>query len=106
MEPRALIIDASITQGGAAETSRPTDVVNPVFEVDNVLHYCVTRNTTLVARTASRAISSALVPYLCRYATENESEQPDAHQNPDSGFVLVNGVFQSKYSRIESRGNA
>jgi len=64
MKPKALIIDLSIDQGGCVETSRPTSLSAPTFVEENVIHYCVPNNPTLVARTATYALSNVSLPYL------------------------------------------
>ncbi|MBI3962366.1 MAG: alanine dehydrogenase [Deinococcus sp.] len=64
MRPDAVILDLSIDQGGCVETSRPTTLEDPVFRAHGVLHYCVPNTPALVARTASHALSHAVVPLL------------------------------------------
>jgi alanine dehydrogenase len=70
MPPGAAIIDVSIDQGGCVETSRPTTLRDPSFVKHGVVHYCVPNFTALVARTASRALSNVLRPYLVRLADD------------------------------------
>ena len=64
MKPGSVIIDASIDQGGCVETSRPTTLDQPTFVVHNVVHYCVPNMTANIARTASRALANAAMPYV------------------------------------------
>jgi alanine dehydrogenase len=64
MRPRAVIIDFSIDQGGCVETSRPTTHRDPIFIAEGVIHYCVPNVPARVARTASYALTNALLPYL------------------------------------------
>jgi alanine dehydrogenase len=64
MRPRAVIIDFSIDQGGCVETSRPTTHRDPIYFDEGVLHYCVPNVPARVARTASHALTNALLPYL------------------------------------------
>ncbi|MDR7419046.1 MAG: alanine dehydrogenase [Armatimonadota bacterium] len=64
MRPRAVIIDFSIDQGGCVETSRPTTHRDPVYFEEGVIHYCVPNVPARVARTASYALTNALLPYL------------------------------------------
>lgn len=64
MRPRAVIIDYAIDSGGCVETSRPTTLVNPSYVEEGVIHYCVPNVPALVARTASYALSNAVLPYL------------------------------------------
>ena len=42
MKPGSVIVDVAIDQGGSTETSRPTTHRNPIYEVDGIVHYCVT----------------------------------------------------------------
>lgn len=100
MAPRAVIIDASITQGGAAETSRPTDVLNPTYIVDDIVHYCVTRITSTVARTASRTVSSALVPYLLSFAEYTMEQAIEQHKEFGSGMICIDGKMRRKYDYL------
>jgi len=103
MQPRSVIIDASITQGGAAETSRPTDVHNPTYIVDDIVHFCLPRITSLVARTTSRAISCALTPYLLQFAHYSPEQAIEAQCEFDSGIVALNGEMRKKYDYLDSK---
>jgi alanine dehydrogenase len=68
MPRRALIVDVAIDQGGCAETSRPTTHQDPVYVVDEVVHYCVTNMPGAVPVTSTRALTNATLPYLHRLA--------------------------------------
>jgi alanine dehydrogenase len=68
MKPGSVVIDVSIDQGGCVETSRPTGLDQPTFVVHDVVHYCVSNMTANVARTASRALTTAALPYLVELA--------------------------------------
>ena len=70
MRAGAVIIDVSIDQGGCVETSRPTTLRDPTFVKHGVIHYCVPNFTALVARTASRALSNVVRPYLLKLADQ------------------------------------
>ncbi len=64
----SVIIDLSIDQGGCFETSRPTRLSDPTYIRHGVTHYCVPNVPSLVARTASHALSNAVLPYVRRIA--------------------------------------
>jgi len=64
MKPRAIIIDAAIDQGGCLETSRPTTHDNPTFTEEEVIHYCVPNISSIVARTATNALSNVVFKYI------------------------------------------
>ena len=42
MKKGAVIVDVAIDQGGCVETARPNTHSDPAYEVDGVVHYCVT----------------------------------------------------------------
>ncbi len=80
MRPGAVIVDLSIDEGGCVETSRPTTIASPTFVTSGVIHFCVPNLTTLVARSASRAISHTLSPYLGalgEHGAEHVDKVPD-----------------------------
>lgn len=64
MYPGAVLVDVAIDQGGCAETSRPTSYSQPVFTVDEVIHYCVPNMPGAVPRTSTLALTNATLPYV------------------------------------------
>lgn len=90
MKPGSVIIDVSIDQGGCVETSRPTTLDRPTFVVHNVVHYCVPNMTANIARTASRALANAAIPYI----TELASQGIENTLRNDAG--LAGGVYMYK----------
>ena len=70
MKRGSVIVDVAIDQGGCCETSRPTSHSEPTYEVDGVLHYCVTNMPGAVARTSTLALTNATLPYALRLANK------------------------------------
>lgn len=68
MNPGSVIIDISVDQGGCIETTRPTTYAEPTFLVNDVVHFGVTNMPGAVPRSASQALSAALLPYILRLA--------------------------------------
>jgi alanine dehydrogenase len=64
MKKGSVIVDVSIDQGGCIETSRPTLLDHPTFTEHGVVHYCVPNMTSNIARTASRSMANAAMPYI------------------------------------------
>ena len=64
MKSGALFVDLSIDEGGCSETSRPTSLDDPIYVEEGIRHLCVPNLPSVVARTASRAHSIAVLPYL------------------------------------------
>ncbi|MBW2457523.1 MAG: alanine dehydrogenase [Deltaproteobacteria bacterium] len=77
MHPGAVIIDVSVDQGGCVATTRPTTMRDPTYVQHGVIHYCVPNFTGLVARTASRALSNMLRPYLQRLDMNRDALRND-----------------------------
>jgi alanine dehydrogenase len=68
--PGAVLVDVAIDQGGIAETSRPTTHSNPFFVAEGIVHYCVTNMPGAVARTATKALTHATLPYIQALAAQ------------------------------------
>ena len=64
MKPGSVIVDVAVDQGGCCETSRPTTHSHPVYQVDRVLHYCVTNMPGAMPRTATFGLTNATLPYI------------------------------------------
>ena len=60
----AMIVDVSCDPELEIETSRPTTIDNPVYEVDGVLHYAVDNTPALFPITVSRSFSRLLAPMV------------------------------------------
>jgi alanine dehydrogenase len=64
MQPGAVIVDVAIDQGGCIETARPTTHSDPVYVVDEIVHYCVANMPGGVPVTSTRALTNATLPYV------------------------------------------
>lgn len=91
MRRGSVIIDVSIDQGGCAETSRPTSIVDPTYIVHDVVHYCVPNMTANIARTASRALSDAALPYVVEMAEKGVEETLRSDPGLGEGVFLYRG---------------
>jgi alanine dehydrogenase len=96
MRKGAVIVDVAIDQGGCAETSRPTTHSQPVYEVDGILHYCVTNMPGAVPRTSTFALTNATLPLALAMADKGLDQA--AAQDP----ALARGVAVYK-GRLVSR---
>ena len=68
MRPGSALVDVAIDQGGCFETSRPTSHADPTYEVDGIVHYCVTNMPGAVAKTSAEALNNATLPYVLALA--------------------------------------
>ena len=63
MRPGSVMVDVAIDQGGCFETSHPTTHSNPTFDVNGVVHYCVTNMPGAVPRTGTQGLTNVTTPY-------------------------------------------
>jgi alanine dehydrogenase len=68
MEGGSVVVDVAVDQGGCIETTRPTTHSEPVYEVEEVIHYAVTNIPGAVAKTSTFALTNVTLPYLCDIA--------------------------------------
>ncbi|KAF0192052.1 MAG: alanine dehydrogenase [Gammaproteobacteria bacterium] len=72
----SVIVDVSVDQGGCIETTRPTDYSKPTFVWEGVVHCAVTNMPGAVPRSASQALSAALLPYVFKLTQDKWWEHP------------------------------
>jgi len=91
MKPGSVMVDVAIDQGGCIETSHPTSWSDPVFEVDGIIHYCVTNMPGCVPRTSTYALTNATLPYVLEIADLGYSQALREDRALAKGFNVVNG---------------
>lgn len=101
MEAGSVIVDVAVDQGGCIETCHPTTHENPVFMVDNVLHYCVANMPGASPQTSTRGLTQATLPYALSIA--NKGWEKACADNPAlekglnicAGKILNKGVLEA-----------
>lgn len=91
MKRQAVLVDVSIDQGGCFETSRPTTHSDPVYEVDGVVHYCVTNMPGAVPITSTYALTNATMPYVLHLASAGVVDAVMASPGLTLGVNVANG---------------
>jgi alanine dehydrogenase len=111
MRTGSVVVDVAIDQGGCIETAKPTSHSAPIYEVDGVVHYCVTNMPGAVPRTSTIALSNATLPYALELADNGliEAARQDAALaagiNVLNGHITHEGVaeaFELPYSSWDS----
>lgn len=64
MSPGSVIVDVAVDQGGCVETCKPTTHKNPTYEVDDIVHYCVSNMPGSVPYTSTLALTNITLPYI------------------------------------------
>ncbi|MBO8125760.1 MAG: alanine dehydrogenase [Firmicutes bacterium] len=68
LKERAVLVDVAVDQGGCFETTVPTTHEDPVYYVDNILHYAVANMPGAYPRTSTFALTNATMPYALQIA--------------------------------------
>ena len=68
MRPGSVVVDVAIDQGGAFETSHATTHTDPVYLVDDVVHYAVANMPGAVPKTSTYALNNATLPFTLALA--------------------------------------
>ncbi|HYZ28305.1 MAG TPA: alanine dehydrogenase [Thermoleophilaceae bacterium] len=92
MKEHAVLVDVSIDQGGCFETSRPTTHSDPVYEVEGVIHYCVTNMPGAVPITSTYALTNATLPYVLALADLGPREAVARDPGLRLGVNVVGGA--------------
>jgi alanine dehydrogenase len=115
MKPGAVLVDVAIDQGGIAETSRPTTHDEPIYIVDDVVHYCVSNMPGAVARSSTIALTSVTLAYglliadMGLHAAIASSEALRRGLNTINGNCVHEAVARScnlKYTPLDHAGPA
>ena len=102
MKKRSVVVDVAIDQGGCFETSHATTHTDPIYFVDDVLHYCVSNMPAAVAQTSTFALNNATLPYLVALANKGLKQAcHDSHAitggvNTYQGHIVYAAVAESQ----------
>ena len=91
MKKGAVIVDIAIDQGGCTETSRPTTHQNPIFEIDDVIHYCVANMPGAYPQTSTAALNNATLPYVLAIADKGMGRAMADDSGLANGLNVKNG---------------
>lgn len=91
MAPGTVLVDVAVDQGGCMETCRPTTHQDPIFFVDNVLHYCVANMPGAVPQTSTAALTQATLPYVQLIAIKGWESACESNASLNKGLTIENG---------------
>ena len=93
MKKGAVIVDVAIDQGGCIETAKPTTHSDPSYEVNGVVHYCVTNMPAAVPNTSTLALTNATFPYVMKLAKLGAQAAIQDDNGIAEGVNTYNGVL-------------
>jgi alanine dehydrogenase len=109
MKKGSVMVDVAIDQGGCFETSMATTHDDPIYLVENIVHYCVANMPGAVAKTSTIALTNATLPYAVEIANKGwlkaMKENPEIKRGANiiQGKVTCKGVadaFDLEYTPI------
>ncbi|MEL6559462.1 MAG: alanine dehydrogenase [Bacteroidota bacterium] len=110
MRPGTVLVDVAVDQGGCIETCTPTTHEDPIFIIDDVVHYCVANMPGAVPYTSTLALTNATLPYALQLAEKgwvkacNDNKELKLGLNIVNGKVVYEGVataFDLPYTDVE-----
>ncbi len=96
MKPGAVIVDVSIDQGGCFETSKATTHHDPVYVVNDVVHYCVANMPGAVPFTSTIALSNATFPYILELCNKGFDNCVADNEEIRKGIDIYKGKITNK----------
>ena len=74
MKHGALIIDISCDRNGGIETSVPTTIENPTYQVDGITHYVVDHTPSIFYKSVSKSLSEVTAQFIDDLVEEKPNE--------------------------------
>lgn len=94
-----VIVDVSIDPELEIETSVPTTIEDPVYEVDGVIHYAVNNTPALFSKTVTRVLSPRIAELLNELAEENIGEMLEKSKVIDKGNIILEDIKKFRESK-------
>lgn len=91
MRPGTVLVDVAVDQGGCIETCKPTTHDDPIFVIDEVVHYCVANMPGAVPYTSTIALTNATLPYALQLANKGWKKACNDNHELKLGLNVVNG---------------
>jgi len=93
MKSGSVIVDVSVDQGGCVETTHVTTHAEPVFIVNDVIHYGVPNIPAAVPRTSTYALTNATLPYIRGIAAKGMKKAAREDASLAGGINMAHGVL-------------
>ena len=93
MRPGTVLVDVAIDQGGCFETSKPTTHQDPVYFVDEILHYCVANMPGAVPYTSTLGLTNVTLPYAVALANKGWKQAVKDDVKLLKGVNIVEGTI-------------
>jgi len=92
MRPGTVIVDVAVDQGGCVETTKPTTHENPIYIIDDVVHYSVANMPGAVPYTSTMALTNVTLPYALKLANLGWEAACEKDASLKKGLNIVEGT--------------
>jgi len=89
----SVIVDVAVDQGGCVESIKPTTHLDPIYEVDGIVHYGVANMPGAVPRTSTFALTNVTLPYARRLAGQGLRKALQDDGGLASGANVIHGAI-------------
>lgn len=96
MRPGSVVVDVAVDQGGCFETTTPTTHTDPIYVVDEIVHYCVANMPGAVPRTSTHALSNATLPFTLALADKGTDAALKADPHLLNGLNVCAGKITNQ----------
>jgi alanine dehydrogenase len=96
MSTGSVIVDIAIDQGGSVENIQATSYEQPVYTHKGVLHYAVPNMPGAVPRTASQALSCAILPYVIELLEKGVNDSSFGRATAVQNGAVVDPVLKQE----------
>lgn len=91
MRPGTVVVDVAVDQGGCIETCKPTTHEDPIFIIEDIVHYCVANMPGAVPYTSTLALTNATLPYILQLANNGWRTACAENLELKKGLNVANG---------------
>ena len=91
MRPGTVMVDVAIDQGGCFETSKATTHADPIYVIDDVVHYCVANMPGAVPYTSTLGLTNVTTPYAVDIANKGWKQALKEDEELQKGLNIVDG---------------
>ncbi|SHJ32183.1 alanine dehydrogenase [Aquimarina spongiae] len=91
MRPGTVLVDVAVDQGGCFETTKPTTHQDPVYIIDDVVHYSVANMPGAVPYTSTLALTNVTLPYAVQLANKGWKKACAENEPLKKGLNVING---------------
>jgi len=91
MRPGTVLVDVAVDQGGCVETTKATTHEDPIYIIDDVVHYCVANMPGAVPYTSTVALTNVTLPYVVKLANLGWQSACEKDKSLQKGLNIIEG---------------